>query len=72
MTGMESEKLERLKDDELMNIYAQQLMSSPNEEIVYAIGQIMERRNIKAGSMVIAFNYKDSKGKERVITLMEV
>jgi len=66
----EVKKLQIKSDDELMKIYAQQILD-PQTGIVNALGFIMQERNIKPGSMVIAFNYTDSKGSEKMIKLME-
>ncbi len=70
------EEIERLNpktDAEIMRIYAQQLMGGyPQMVVVDAIGFIMNERNIEPGGMVIALNYKDSTGAEKVLQLVEV
>ena len=69
----EVKRLQGKSDDEIMNIYARQLMGGyPHMVVVKAIGLIMEERNIEPGEMVISFNYKDSTGAQKVLQLIEV
>ena len=76
MTKLVDEELQKLKnksDEELMSIYAAQAMSgSPSTVVIQAVGIVMADRNLQPGNMVIAFNYKDSAGAEKVLQLMEV
>ncbi len=76
MTKFVDEELENLKnksDKELMHIYATQALGRfPSTVMIQAVGIVMAARNLQPGNMVIAFNYKDSTGAEKVLQLMEV
>ncbi len=76
MTKLVDEELENLKnksDKELMTIYASQALGRfPSTVVIKAVGIVMAARNLQPGNMVIAFNYKDSTGAEKVLQLMEV
>lgn len=76
MGKLVDEEVKRLKtktDDEIMKIYANQLMGGyPQMVVVDALGLVIKERNIEPGNMVVAFNYKDSEGNEKILQLVEV
>lgn len=76
MTKFVMEEVKRLReksDEEIMRVYANQLLGRfPSTIVVDAIGKIMKERKIEAKELMVSLNFVDSNGKEQAINLIEV